>query len=148
MAQQIRQVMKRMDTYREIDKMLYTDHDWGVYKYRRVTKNVALELIKFSDNYPSNICLGWWINEDTINSNDLFNLNDITFCLYYYELNDKLYQEIEESKVLQDAWIDSDCYTLTNEEISNMKARTLETKQLLYELMNLDNMFKELVYNK
>lgn len=131
------------------DMLLYTDHDWGVYKYDGITKDVALELVKFSGNHPNNVCLDWYADKEYAKTTKrLFNLSELRFYLYYYERDLELYREIEDNEILRNAWSDSDCYTLTDESIDRIKVSTQETKKLLLALLKMNEEFEAITYNK
>lgn len=125
--------------------LLYTDHDWEMYKFYNISKDTALELIRLSDEHPENICLGWHADKEYVfRNNRFFNMEDITFYLYYYERDIELSQKLENNNKL--TWSDSDSYTLTDDAIADIKNSTNKTKQLIDSLFKLNQMFEDLTY--
>lgn len=127
---------------------LYDENDWGVYKYSPTYKDVVTELIKFSDEHPDDVMLSYWHDRDHHNKdNVLFDLENIVIDLFYWQRNGKLYIEIDDNDTLRGQWNDSDSYTLSDERIAYLKEDTKTTKQLLKDILALDNKFSNMTYN-
>jgi hypothetical protein len=126
---------------------LYTDHDWGMYKFNNISRITALKLIKLSDKHPDNVCLCWQLDRKNATADTtLFNLRNINFYLYYYKRDCELSQELDDDNELP--WNDSDCYTLSDDVIAKFMKSTSKTKQLIQSLLKLDEEFKTFIYEQ
>ena len=130
---------------REDAMLMYTENDYGVYKYIIRREETANELIKFVEAHPNNTGLYYYLYDDTTDRGTLFDIENIRFILYYHERDIELAEEIGNNEILSNEWSDSDCYTLEDEQIQNMKAATAKTKILILDLLKLNSQFKKLV---
>ena len=125
--------------------VLYAENDYGVYKYIIRREETSNELIKFVEAHPNNTGLYYYLYDDIVDRGTLFDIENIRFILYYHERDIELAEEIGNNEILSNEWSDSDCYTLEDEQIQNMKAITAKTKILILDLLKLNSQFKKLV---
>lgn len=132
-----------------ITKELYTENDYGVYKYHLTPsgRELAKELISFVNTHQD-CYLSYYVDSKFGISSSFFDLYGFTIELFYKESNEDLVKEINRSEFLGRFWHDTDSYKLSDERISGLKENNMFVINWIERIIKLADSFDKLIKNE
>lgn len=129
--------------------LMYGENSWGMYRFNINKKDVLQELLNFNERHPMATMLNVCVNgARMIESDTMFNTDEVSIHLYYHERTIDVTEEIHSNMTLHNAWTDSDCYDLSDENIGQMAKKTATSRWLILQLMKLNDDFVSLFMPK